>query len=275
MTKRTKQEIKLQQWNDIKSDIPSHLKERWQPLALSDEQQEDINILDEIGDDWWSDSDTTLSRVNQKLRRADGSDITVNINSYGGSMFEGLAIYNALCLYKGNVTVNILGIAASAASLIAMAGDNIKISPSAFLMIHNSAVITYGNRHDLADIAQQLKAFDEAMASLYVSTTGQDKSTIIQMMDDETWLDGTTAVEKGFATELFEPKIKAAVNNEIFAVRQLDGILAKQGIPRSERRELINKIKGTQDATLTSTQDATPNTELLMGITALQLQLTT
>lgn len=112
-------------------------------------------------------------------------------------------------------------------------------------MIHNSAVITYGNRHDLTDIAQQLKAFDEAMAALYTSTTGLDKTAIIQMMDDETWLDGTTAVEKGFATELFEPKIKASINNEVFAVRRLDGILAKQGMPRSERRELINQIKGT------------------------------
>lgn len=273
MTKQTKPVIKINQLDNIKSEIPEHLKDKWKPLALSEQYQDDINILDEIGDDWFSESDTTLNRVNQKLQKADGQDITVNINSYGGSMFEGLAIYNALCLYSGKVDVNILGVAASAASIIAMAGDEIKMSPSSFLMIHNCALILFGNRHYLIEVADQMKAFDDAMANVYATQTGIKKTDIASMMDKETWLDGNTALEKGFATSLFEPKVEASINNEIFALRKVDNLLAKQGLSRSERRELINQIKGKQDATSPSTQDATPNIELMTGLTALSIKL--
>lgn len=274
MTQQTKPVININQLDKIKSEIPEHLKDKWQPLALSDQYQDDINILDEIGDDWWSESDTTLNRVNQKLQKADGQDINVNINSYGGAMFEGLAIYNALCLYSGKVTVNVLGVAASAASMIAMAGDEIRMSPSSFLMIHNCLNVVFGNRHYLIEVADQMKAFDDAMANVYTAQTGISKAEITSMMDKETWLDGNTALEKGFATSLFEPKVEANINNEIFALRKVDNLLAKQGLSRSERRELINQIKGTQDATLPSMQDATPNLELMAGITALSIKLT-
>lgn len=266
-------QIDINPFKNIQSKTPDRLKERWQPLALSDDSVESINILDEIGDDWISESDTTLNRVNKKLALADGKEITVNINSIGGSMFEGLSIYNALCQHKGKVTVNILGLAASAASLIAMAGDEIRISPSAFLMIHNSATIIYGDKNSMLDVAQKLSMFDEAMAKLYASKTGIDKAEIAKMMDDETWLDGEIAVEKGFATEILTKEVKATANNSIYALRKIDEILAKQGIPRSERRDLINQVKGTQDATQKSTQDAAHDEALAIKLTAFKLTL--
>lgn len=273
MSLNNNQVITINPFKNIQSNTPDYLKEKWKPLALSEDSANDINILDEIGDDWFSESDTTLNRVNKKLAQADGKDITVNINSFGGSMFEGLAIYNALCQHKGKVTVNVLGVAASAASLIAMAGDEIKISPSAFLMIHNSAVIIYGNKNEMQDWINKLSKFDEAMAKLYASKTGIDKAEIAKMMDEETWLDGEIAVEKGFATEILTKEIKATANNSVYALRKIDEILAKQGIPRSERRDLINQVKGTQDATQKSTQDAAHDEALAIKLRALSLTL--
>lgn len=259
--------------SNIRTEVPITLREKWQPLALTDNSQNDINILDEIGDDCWSESDTTLNRVNRKLQQANGADVTVNINSYGGEMMEGLAIYNALCLYNGKVIVNILGIAASAASIIAMAGNEIRMSPASFLMIHNCWSIVIGNRHGLIAMADKLKDFDQAMASIYAAQSQLDIAEITSMMDAETYLDGNAALAKGFATELFEPKVEAYQNKSLNALRTVDNMLAKQGLSRAERRDLLNQIKGTQDAAKTSTQDATQNLEFQVGLAALNLEL--
>ncbi|HCF5801664.1 TPA: Clp protease ClpP, partial [Pseudomonas aeruginosa] len=93
-------------------------------------------------------------------------DVTVNINSPGGDVFEGLAIYNLLREHKGKVSVNIIGLAASAASFIAMAGDEIRIGRAAFLMIHNAWLIAMGNRNDLREIADWLEPFDMTLADI-------------------------------------------------------------------------------------------------------------
>lgn len=238
---------------NVRSDIALSAREKWQPLALADD--DNINILDEIGDDWWSDSDTTLNRINKKLNKANGADIIVNINSFGGDMFEGLAIYNALREYSGKVTVKVLGLAASSASIIAMAGDDILMSEASFLMIHNCWLFAAGNRHDFAALAEELKPFDEAMASIYCAQTGLSKGEIAQLMDNETWINGETAIEQGFASGLFEQKTQAKADKKRFAAHLVDTLLAKQGVARSERRELIKEIKDTQNA-VNSTQNA-------------------
>ena len=241
----------------LKSEINAHAMQRWQPLALAEEEANSINVFGRIGDDWYSESDVTVERVQRKLKQADGADVVVNINSFGGDMFEGMAIYNLLVQYGGKVTVRVLGIAASAASIIAMAGDEVAMSPASFLMIHNAWVLAAGNRNDFTDLAASLKPFDEAMASIYVSQTGMDKKHIMQLMDAETWINGNDAIIQGFATQTFESEVKAEVSSAVNAIRQVDNLLAKSGLPRNERRELLNQIKGsTQDAASKGTQDA-------------------
>lgn len=98
----------------------------------------------------------TAKRISAALRAIGNNDVVVNINSPGGDMFEGLAIYNLLRSHSGKVTVNILGIAASAASIIAMAGDEVQMGRGAFLMIHNCWAVGVGNRHDFAKLANDL-----------------------------------------------------------------------------------------------------------------------
>nr|WP_256372528.1 head maturation protease, ClpP-related [Citrobacter sp. wls829] len=123
-----------------------------------------------------------------------GADVTVNINSPGGDMFEGLAIYNLLRDYEGKVTVKVLGIAASAASIIAMAGDDIQIGRGAFLMIHNCWVYAMGNRHDFAELANSLGPFDSAMADIYAVRSGLDMETVQKLMDAESYIGGSDAI---------------------------------------------------------------------------------
>lgn len=235
---------------------------QWNPsLAAQDEEVDNvINILDVIGYDYWTGEGTTAKRIDAALRSIGrDKDVIVNINSPGGSMFEGDAIYSLLRLHKGKVTVRVLGMAASAASIVAMAGDEIQISRAGWIMIHNAWIGIYGNRNDLRDAADWLEPFDAAAADLYSERTGVDKAEVLKMLDKETWIGGGAAVEHGWADsilstdKIFERDDQSAQS----AVRQIDLMMAKQGVPRSQRRNLLQQIKsGTHNAAGADTQDA-------------------
>ena len=178
-----------------------------------------------------------------------GADVTVNINSPGGDMFEGLAIYNLLREYEGRVTVKVLGIAASAASIIAMAGDDIQIGRGAFLMIHNCWVYAMGNRHDFAELAQSLEPFDTAMADIYAVRSGLDMAAVQKLMDAESYIGGSDAVAKGLADSLLSADaVSDGDESPAAALRKLDALLAKTNTPRSERRKLIKALSGGMPA---------------------------
>lgn len=226
-------------------DLPSSAMERWNggiKAAKSDENS--ISVFDVIGADWYGDG-VTASRIAAALRSIGGADVTVNINSPGGDMFEGLAIYNLLREYEGKVTVKVLGLAASAASIIAMAGDEVQIGRGAFLMIHNCWVYAMGNRHDLQQIAADMVPFDKAMNDIYGARAGLDAATIDAMMNAETYIGGSDAVEKGFADRLLAAdEIADGDDSPAAALRKLDAMLAKTDAPRSERRKLLKALTG-------------------------------
>ncbi len=228
-------------------DLPSSAMERWNggiKAAKSDDNS--ISVFDVIGADWYGEG-VTASRIAAALRSIGGADVTVNINSPGGDMFEGLAIYNLLREYEGKVTVKVLGLAASAASIIAMAGDDVQIGRGAFLMIHNCWVYAMGNRHDLAQIATDMEPFDKAMNDIYGARTGLDTDAIDAMMDAETYIGGSDAVEKGFADRLLSAdEIADDDDSPAAALRKLDAMLAKTDAPRSERRKLLKALTGSK-----------------------------
>lgn len=164
-----------------------------------------IDLYDEIG--YWG---TSARGFRAKLKEATG-DITLRINSPGGDVFDGIAIYNDLIAYDGKVKVEVIGLAASIASIIAMAGDEITIAENAMFMIHNAWTIGVGNRHDFADVATVLGKIDDALARTYAARTTSGIRSIKQMMDDETWLTAKEAADAGFATAVGikqEPKAK-------------------------------------------------------------------
>lgn len=235
-----------------------------------------ISILDVIGEDYWAGGGVTSKRVAAALRAIGDQDVVVDINSPGGDFFEGVAIYNTLRAHPKKVTVRIIGLAASAASVIAMAGDDIQIGKAGFMMIHNSWVIAMGNRHDLADAAKTMEPFDDAMATVYSDRAGVKKAKAAEWMDAETWFNGEQAVAAGLATGFLdadavtEDKTKAESGRGVNATRRVDARLAKTGMPRSERRALLAELKGgMQDAALTVTHDADADiAALLEGLRA-------
>ena len=128
--------------------------------------------------------------------------IEVEINSGGGSVFAGSEIYTALKNHKGQVNVNIVGLAASAASVIAMAGKTVKMSPTAQFMVHNVSAQGAGDYRDMQHMADILKTANETIASAYILKTGKSKDEILAMMDKETWLTAEKAKEYGFIDEV-------------------------------------------------------------------------
>ncbi|WP_313287514.1 head maturation protease, ClpP-related [Leclercia sp.] len=241
-----------------KPDLPAAAMERWNGgIRAAREGDNSISIFDVIGADYWGEG-VTASRIAGALRSLGGADVTVNINSPGGDMFEGLAIYNLLREYDGKVTVKVLGLAASAASIIAMAGDDVQIGRGAFLMIHNCWVYAMGNRHDLAQIATDMEPFDKAMSDIYQARSGLDADTVDAMMDGETYIGGSEAVEKGFADSLLSAdEIADDDDSPAAALRKIDALLAKTSTPRSERRKLLKALSGSKPGAA-ATPEGTP-----------------
>jgi ATP-dependent Clp endopeptidase proteolytic subunit ClpP len=237
--------------------------DRWNPAikAAVESTSDTITIYGVIGQDWYGEG-VTVSRIDAALRSIGDKPVTVYINSPGGDMFEGLAIYNRLREHSQSVTTKALGLAASAASVIFMAGVKREVASSAFLMIHNCWTLAIGNRHDLRNTADTMQEFDAAMADLYAEGSGQELTEVTEMLDDETFIRGKRAVELGFATgllasdEITEREDEQAQQNN--ALKAMDVALAKAGMARSERRELFANFKssmpraaggGTQNAT--------------------------
>lgn len=253
--------------------LPSAV-DRWNGgIKATHSTENTISIFDVIGQDYWGEG-ITASRIAGILRSMGGADVTVNINSPGGDMFEGLAIYNQLREYSGKVTIKVLGLAASAASIIAMAGDEVQIGRGAFLMIHNCWIVMMGNRHDLAKAAQDIEPFDRAMSDIYSARSGMSTTDISTMMDNETYIAGSDAVEKGFADQLLAAdEIASDDNSPAAAMRKLDAFLAKGNMPRSERRKLLKALSGSTSGAVANpegTPSATDeiNPEVLANLNA-------
>lgn len=154
---------------------------------------------------FWGD-EITPKAFREELE-ADSGDITVWINSPGGNVFAAAEIYTMLRDYKGSVTVRIASIAASAASVVAMAGNRVQMSPTALLMVHDPSTIAIGNTKDMQKAIETLDEVKESIINAYAAKTGLSHSRISNLMSNETWLNAKKCVELGFADEiLFEEK---------------------------------------------------------------------
>lgn len=151
-----------------------------------------------ISDESWLGDEVTPALFKDDLLSGDG-DITVWINSPGGDCVAAAQIYNMLMEYKGGVTVKVDGIAASAASVIAMAGDAVLMSPVSMLMIHNPMTVAMGDSEELKKAVEMLAEVKESIINAYELKTGLSRAKISHLMDAETWMDARKAVELGFA----------------------------------------------------------------------------
>ncbi|MCM1329620.1 MAG: Clp protease ClpP [Ruminococcus sp.] len=151
-----------------------------------------------IAEESWFDDDVTPQLFKEELNSGSG-DITVWINSPGGDCAAAAQIYNMLSGYCGKVTVKIDGIAASAASVIAMAGDTVLMSPVSMMMIHNPSTIAFGDSGDMQKAVSMLDEVKNSIINAYEIKTGLERKTLSKLMDEETWMDANKAVELGFA----------------------------------------------------------------------------
>lgn len=161
---------------------------------------------------------------------AGSGDITVWINSPGGDCVAAAQIYNMLANYKGNVTVKIDGIAASAASVIAMAGSTVLMSPVSMMMIHNPATFAFGDHAEMEKAIEMLDGVKDSIINAYTLKTGMSRAKLSRLMDAETWMDATKAVELGFA----------------------DDIITKNEFPKKEESEEDDSKKSTEKDVNTS-----------------------
>lgn len=244
----------------VSAFTPAPVLDRWnadaagvRPVAVETGDNV-ITMFDVIGEDWWTGGGITAKKVSAQLRAIGDRPVEVQINSPGGDMFEGLAIYNVLREHPQPITVKVMGMAASAASIIAMAGDTVEIGSASFIMIHNCWVGAVGNRHDMAEVAEFLAPFDQAMADVYAQRSGRTSSECAKWMDDETYMSGSIAIERGFADELLaadkmttDSDAKAS-DRSVNKVRAMELALVAGGATRAQARAHINEIKGTPGA---------------------------
>ena len=185
------------------------MKKFWNWIKDSDETRT-LRLEGPIDEEsFWGD-EITPQMFRDELNAGEG-DVTVWINSPGGNVFAAAEIYTMLKDYKGRITVKIDAIAASAASVVAMAGDVVQMSPVAMLMIHDPSTVAMGNTKDMEKAIEVLNEVKESIINAYASKSGLSHARIANLMSNETWMNAKKAVELGFADEvLFEAKQKAS-----------------------------------------------------------------
>ena len=202
-----------------------------------------------IAEESWFDDDVTPQIFKDELNSGSG-DIIVWINSPGGDCIAAAQIYNMLMDYKGNVTVKIDGIAASAASVIAMAGTKVLVSPVSMLMIHNPMTVAYGNSAEMQKAIDMLGSVKDSILNAYEIKTGLSRTKLSHLMDAETWMDANKAIELGFADELMQ---RSAATDEI-PVPQVSMMFSRTAVVNSLMDKLAAKCKIEAKPTQTETK---------------------
>ena len=217
------------------------------------EQTERVLFLNgTIAEDSWFDDDVTPQLFKEELISGNG-DITVWINSPGGDCVAAAQIYNMLREYEGNVTVKIDGIAASAASVIAMAGDKVLMSPVSMMMIHNPMTIAFGDSGEMQRAIDMLASVKDSILNAYEIKTGLSRTKLSHLMDAETWMDAGKAVELGFADSIIKrnsgvedlemPQVTMLYSKATVVNSLMDKIAEKCRIQQKETIEDSNKVK--------------------------------
>ena len=184
--------MKRKFWNWIKNDAGG-------------EEERTLVLNGEISDETWYGDEVTPVLFAKELNAGSGN-ITVWINSPGGDVFAAAQIYNMLMEYKGDVTVKVDALAASAASVIAMAGTTVLMSPLSLMMIHNPITVAIGDSKEMQKAGEMLNEVKESIMNAYEIKTGMDRKKISHLMDAESWFNAKKAVELGFADGILHGK---------------------------------------------------------------------
>lgn len=216
----------------------------WKNQADGEVSEERVlELYGTIAEESWFDDEITPAMFREELFAGDG-DIVIWINSPGGDCIAASQIYSMLMDYKGNVTVKIDGVAASAASVIAMAGTQVLMAPTALMMIHNPMTVAFGDHTDMQKAIEMLDEVKESIINAYEIKTNLSRAKLSHLMDSETWMNANKAVELGFADDILTDE-KLAVDVPAYAFSG-----------RAVENALLNKI--TAKAKPAKKQESTP-----------------
>lgn len=177
----------------------------------------ELSIYGDIGENFWTGEGITAASVQKQIDAAGKfSNISARINSTGGAAFEGVAIYNLLRAQKKPIAVFVDGVAASSASIVAMAGDSITMGKGSLMMLHNPWMMAGGNAADLRQMADTLDTVGASMADIYAARSGKPKDEVLAIMEAETWLSAEDAVAHGFADNTAEGDASAIAEARAF-----------------------------------------------------------
>lgn len=214
----------------------------------------EIIIYAGIGQDWWGDGSMVSAKAfSDELKKVPEAVNTLNvrINSPGGDVFDGLTIYNRILDWKKKVkgrTVNVFidGLAASIASVIALAGDDVKIGEGALYMIHLPWTFAYGNRMELDNTINRLMDVEEQMLGIYAKKSGLERSEIRSLLEAETWMDAEQALEKGFVDSKAEDTVAiaaSALNKSPWIIRKPENYFSDREATAARVADLKAKVQ--------------------------------
>ncbi|MEW4290047.1 head maturation protease, ClpP-related [Rossellomorea marisflavi] len=204
-----------------------------------------LTIYGDIGESMWGDY-VTASEVESALKGIDSKHIDVHINSYGGDVFDGIAIYHTLKDHKASITTHVDGIAASAASLIAMAGDKVIMNVGSMLMIHEGSTFAWGNKGDIQKKLNALEKIDQSIGNIYMTKFTGERVDIDTLITNETWFTAEEAIDAGFADSVNEEGTSPADPEEVKNAI-LDKIRnRKPAAPQNPASSIMNRFKRSE-----------------------------
>ena len=230
--------------------MPKQLK-FWNLVKNEEEKTAELILYGSIGsDEYWDDvSDKVFKQDIENL--GDVENITLYINSPGGSVFSAVAIANTLKNHKAKVTANIDGLAASAATIITSACDTVRMPKNALFMIHNPITFAYGNNQEMQKTVEMLDKVKNSIIETYLNKTKTDKETLSELMDNETWMDAEMAKDYGFVDEIVDEEVgkefvenKLIINNMAFDISKFKNFRKVKGV-------VINNKKNTKEVKMT------------------------
>ncbi|MCM3180236.1 head maturation protease, ClpP-related [Cytobacillus horneckiae] len=209
--KQTKRKFgfKNQKYNEQLAQIPHNF------AVAHDEDNgvSELTIYGDIGESWYWDS-TSATDIDNALKEAGNNDLVIHLNSPGGSAFDGIAIYNRLKSHKGKVKIQVDGWACSAASVIAMAADELIMGAGSMMMIHEASNIVWGTKTEMRKQADMMEKLEDGIIDIYMTKANVDREDIRNKMNEETWFSANEAVEVGFATNT-ATSVEDSANEEI------------------------------------------------------------
>jgi ATP-dependent Clp protease protease subunit len=224
------------------------MKKFWNWARDEDSGARTLYLDGVIAEESWFDDDVTPKAFKAELTAGEG-DIVIWLNSPGGDCIAASQIYTMLMDYKGKVTVKIDGIAASAASVIAMSGTTVLMAPTALMMVHNPLTVAIGDSEEMQKAIAMLSEVKESIINAYEIKTGQTRTKLSHLMDAETWLNAKKAIELGFADEILEDDKKRQQTDDVtyaFSRRAVTNSLLDKVKPKLPKQNICTPIESLE-----------------------------